>query len=100
MNKQGEHGQREYRCGDLNMHWYDSGDACICGQIPATIFFAVNCTCGASKTKSHKPSHAPNCAYVAWAKQRNKWIAENETDPRLDNVRVCTSEYYQDWNGG
>jgi len=101
MNKQGEHGiGKDQKCGYLNMHWYDNGDTCECGQIPRNIFFAPDCTCGASKTNSRRLVHAPDCAYIAWAEERNKWIDENQPDPLLGYIPIRVSKYYRDWNRG
>ncbi len=87
---------RRYKCGNLNMHWYQDGDTCVCGQIPQEMFFATSCSCGIGVVRT--PVHSPDCAYVAWANKRNYWVAENTTEPELSLMHVRSSEYYRDWN--
>lgn len=71
------------KCGYMNMHWYQDGDSCQCGQVPKDIFFAANCTCGGYRLR--KPIHDPDCPYIAWAKKRNRWIIEHMgDDPPID----------------
>ena len=91
---------KRYKCGDLNMHWYQDGNSCACGQIPEDVFFASNCSCGATKTTQLSPMHSPDCPYVAWAENRNAWIMKNDTEPELGTTIVRASKYYQDWNTG
>lgn len=74
------------RCGDNNLHWFGEGNTCLCGQIPYSIFFAANCTCGGYRYIN--PIHKPDCVYVEWAKKRNYWIQQHPNlKPRLDKVR-------------
>lgn len=88
------------KCGDLNMHWYQDGPTCVCGQVPEDIFFAATCNCGASRSGRRKPIHSPDCNYIAWAEKRNKWIDEHPTQPPLNRVSAKASEHYKDWNSG
>jgi hypothetical protein len=76
------------RCGDNNMHWIGEGNTCLCGQVPWSIFFAVNCTCGAYRYIN--PEHKPDCAYVEWAKKRNYWVQQHPNlKPPLGKVRLA-----------
>jgi len=73
------------RCGDNNMHWFGEGNTCLCGQVPWSIFFAANCTCGGYRYIN--PEHKPDCVYIEWAKKRNLWITQHPNlKPRLDRV--------------
>ena len=86
------------KCGDNNMHWYDKGDTCVCGQIPRDIFFATPCSCG--EYQKRQPMHHPECANVLWAMNRNRWIAEHqEIDPPLgaSHPRVDRFPYKRHW---
>ena len=74
------------KCGHHNMHWYQDGDSCQCGQIPKEIFFSAGCSCGACRDK--KPIHEPDCSQIQWAEKRNHWISEHpDINPPLG--RVC-----------
>lgn len=81
------------KCGDRNMHWYQDGDACVCGQVPSDIFFAASCDCG--EYQMRHPMHNPECAYVAWAKKRNEWIANHpEVEPRLNSSSPVVDRFW------
>lgn len=78
---------KDYKCGDLGLHFYKDGPTCLCGQIPEIIFFAKNCTCGEGRNRH--PVHKPDCVYVEWGRQRNLWIDEHpNTDPKLDRCHI------------
>ena len=73
------------------MHFYHSGESCICGQVPVSVFFAQQCDCGAQRQRY--ALHKIECAYICWGKKRNEWIdAHPEVSPPVEKIVLRLAE--------